>query len=249
MLRWSFLRLGLGMKHLLTKWQVGDGREEALAKYVVEHARRGDVGDVIRVIDEFAYKESFLINVGDEKGALLDKAVERVAPKRILELGTYCGYGALRLARASGPNGKVVSVEFNADNADIARRVIDHAGLSERITVVVGTLGDGGATIRKLRDEHGFTHGAVDLVFVDHDKNAYVPDLRRILDERWLRPGSVVVADNVRFPGAPEYKAFMQAEEGRSFRTMQHETKVEYQSFLKDWVLESEYIGRLAGSA
>jgi catechol O-methyltransferase len=35
------------MRHLLSDWQVGDGREAALAEYVVTHARPGDVDDVI----------------------------------------------------------------------------------------------------------------------------------------------------------------------------------------------------------
>jgi hypothetical protein len=40
--------MAVRMKHLTTEWQVGDGREAALADYVVSHARRGDVGDAIR---------------------------------------------------------------------------------------------------------------------------------------------------------------------------------------------------------
>ena len=64
-----------------------DGREAALAKYVIDHARRGAADDVIRVIDEFAYERSFLINVGDEKGRIPDEAVRDVSARRILELG------------------------------------------------------------------------------------------------------------------------------------------------------------------
>jgi catechol O-methyltransferase len=30
-LRWSVLRMIFGARHLVTNWQVGDGREEALA--------------------------------------------------------------------------------------------------------------------------------------------------------------------------------------------------------------------------
>lgn len=242
-LRWSFLRMGLGMKTLLTQWQVGDGREEAAAKYVADNARPGDIDDAIRAIDEFAYKHSFLINVGDEKGALLDAAVARVQPRRVLELGTYCGYGALRLARAAGPDAKIVSVEFSAENAAIARRIIAHAGADDRVTVVHGTLGDGGATMQTLEREHGVGSGGLDFLFVDHDKDVYLPDLERILVAKWLHAGSVVVADNVRFPGAPEYRAFMKKEEGKRFRTTEHEAHVEYQSILKDLVLESVYYG------
>jgi catechol O-methyltransferase len=240
-LRWSFLRLVVGMKHLTTEWQVGDGREEAVAAYVAERARKGDVDDVIRVIDEFSRHRSLLINVGDEKGEILDAAVRRAAPKRVLELGTYCGYGAMRLARAAGPGAHVHSVEFNEANADIARRIIDHAGLAGRVTVVVGTLGDGGGTADHLA-AGGLADGGLDFVFLDHAKDAYLPDLHTIEGRGWLHPGSVAVADNVKFPGAPEYRAFMREQEGRTWRTEEHETHVEYQSMLKDLVLESTYL-------
>ena len=243
LLRWSFLRLGLGMKHLTKHWQVGDGREAELAEYVLTHARDGDVDDAVRAVDEFCYSRSFMINVGDEKGEILDAAIRRAEPRRLLELGTYCGYSALRTARVMPEGARLVSVEFSADNAEIARRILTHAGVTDRVTVVVGTLGDGGQTIRALEADHGFGEGTVDFVFIDHDKDAYLPDLERIVERRWLREGAVVVADNVKFPGAPAYREHMREREGREWRTTEHEAHVEYQSLLKDLVLESEYVG------
>jgi catechol O-methyltransferase len=242
-LRWSFLRMILGMKKLTTEWQVGDGREEALGAYVAEHARAGDLDDVIRVIDKFCYEQSFMMNVGDEKGELLDAALRRASPGLILELGTYCGYSALRLARVMPEGARVVSIEFNPANAAIARRIWEHAGIADQLNVVVGTLGDGGKTMDALEAEHGFEEGSVEFAFLDHDKDAYLPDLQRILERRWFKPGSIVVADNIKFPGAPEYRAFMAEQEGITWRTVEHETHVEYQSLIKDLVLESEHLG------
>jgi len=242
-LRWSLIRMLLTMKRqLLVHWQAGDGREEKLARTVLATARPGDLTAAIGAIDRFAYDEAFLINVGDEKGEILDGAVRRARPKRILELGTYCGYSALRMALAA-PDAHIHSVEFNAANADVARRIFAHAGVASRVTVVVGTLGDGGATIEALRDRHGFGAGSVDFVFVDHAKEAYLPDLQRIEAAGWLHPGSVVVADNVRFPGAPEYHAYLKQNEGRSWRTTEHQAHVEYQTVIKDLVLESSRLG------
>ncbi|HEY1966485.1 MAG TPA: class I SAM-dependent methyltransferase [Pseudonocardia sp.] len=241
-LRWSFLRMMLGMRHLTREWQVGDGREEAVAEYVARNARRDDLDDVIRAIDEFCQRRRFLMNVGPEKGEILDEVVRRAQPGQLLELGTYCGYGALRLARAA-PRARVITVELMPANAAIARRIHKHAGVGDRVEVVVGSVGDGGATLDRLRTVHGLTEGSLDLVFLDHDKDAYLPDLQRIEAEGWLRPGSVVVADNVRFPGAPEYRAFMRERQGHGWQTREHQTHVEYQAMLKDLVLESTYVG------
>jgi len=79
-------------------------------------------------------------------------------------------------------------------------------------------------------------------VFIDHAKEAYLPDLRRILEQNWLRPGALVVADNIKFPGAPEYRAYMTENQSKRWRTIEHETHVEYQSVIKDLVLVSEYL-------
>ena len=240
LLRWSVWRLGFGMGRFAKTGQIGDGREAALAEYVVNHARRGDVDDVIATIDKFAYEQSILVNVGDEKGELLDAAVRRADPRRVLELGTYCGYSALRIARAA-PAAKVYSVEFAAANADVARRIWMHAGVDDRVACVVGTIGDGGRTLDVLADEHGLSTGNVDFVFIDHDKRAYLSDLQSILGRGWLHPGSVVVADNVKIPGAPKYRGYMQEQQGKLWDTVEHKTHLEYQTMLADLVLESTY--------
>ena len=99
--RWSFLTMMLRGRHVLPEWQVGDGRETALEKYVVARARPGDVDDAIRVIDHFCRHVSYLINVGDEKGKILDNAVER--------------------ARAMPREARLYSPEFNTANAMIAK--------------------------------------------------------------------------------------------------------------------------------
>lgn len=244
LLRWSFVRFLFGLRHMGATWQVGDGREQALADYVCAHARRHDIDDVIRVIDEFCYTKRYMINVGDEKGQLLDRAVAAAHPRRLLELGTYCGYSALRIARVMPTDAVLYSIEFNPANAVVARRIWDHAGTGERIVVVVGTLGDHGRTLGALRDEHEFARGTVDFVFLDHEKDEYLPDLHRILDHELLHPGSVVVADNVRYPGAPQYRAFMHRHEGADWHTREHRSHAEYQRIITDLVLESTYLGR-----
>jgi catechol O-methyltransferase len=227
--------------------QAGDGREQALARYVVANAPRGNLDAVIEAIDRFAYHTAHLINIGDEKGKILDAAVRAAAPTRLLELGTYCGYSALRIVRAMPAGACLVSVERGAGNAAIATRLLRHAGVSQRVCVVVGSLGDGGATLGRLRCQTGLASGGLDFVFIDHGKQEYVPDLERILEQGWLHPGSVVVADNIENPGVPAYRDYMRRHEATLWHTTEHHTHVEYQPQLPDLMLESEYLGTCNG--
>lgn len=242
LLRWSVWRMVTGARNITKTGQIGDGREAAVVDFVLGNARAGDIDDVLAKIDQFAYEKSMLINVGDEKGAILDAAVRRANPAVTLELGTYVGYGALRIARAA-PNAKVYSVELADANAANARRIWTHAGVADRVTCVVGTIGDGGRTLDVLADEHGFGSGTLDFLFLDHDKDAYLDDLKSILDRGWLHPGSIAVADNVRVPGAPKYRAYMREQQGKLFDTTEHKAHLEYQSLVSDLVLESTYLG------
>src|SRR6201991_4243327 len=118
MLRWSFWRMAAGVRNLTITGQLGDGREAA------------EMDDVLATFDKFAYEKSMLINVGDEKGLLLDAAVRRANPALALELGTYCGYGALRIARAA-PTAHVYSVELAEANAINARQIWAHARVAD----------------------------------------------------------------------------------------------------------------------
>nr|WP_309224118.1 MULTISPECIES: class I SAM-dependent methyltransferase [unclassified Mycobacteroides] len=200
---------------------------------------------MINLIDDFGKRKSFLMNVGDEKGALLEDAIRRVQPKQIVELGAFCGYSGLRITRAMPEGARLHSIEISPFNAGIATRVWKHAGVEERATAVVGTIDDE-ITIDRLHTEFGFTPGCIDFLFVDHEHSRYLPDLLILLDGGFLHPGSVVFADNVKVPGAPDYLAYMRKQEGGQWNTTTYKTHLEYQSFIPDLVLESTYRGQKA---
>lgn len=237
MLRRSVLNTIIRAGNLNRTGQFGDGREDAVAEFVTAHTRAGDIDDIIAGMDWFAYNRSFLISIGDKKGKLLDDAVRRSDASLALELGTYCGYSALRIARAA-PATMLYSIEQFPENAAIARRIWAHAGLSDRITCVIGTISDGGHTLDLLQ-QCGLGTETVDFLLLDHDKNAYVPDLCSIAERGWLRPGTVVLADNVKCPGAPEYLTYMQERQGFDWQSVEHRSSLEYQSWIEDIVLES----------
>ena len=82
---------------------------------------------------------------------------------------------------------------------------------------------------------------ALDFVFVDHWKDLYRTDLARLEAQAGLlREGTIVIADNCRVPGAPEYVQYMLSEMGkRDYHTSVIQSTVEYTTET-DEVLVSE---------
>jgi predicted O-methyltransferase YrrM len=107
--------------------------------------------------------------------------------RRVLEIGTLGGYSTIWFARAVGEGGRVVSIEAESANADVARANLRRAGVADRVDVRVGRGAD---VLPTLEGEDAF-----DLVFIDADKESNT--LYLDWAARLGRPGTVVGLDNV----------------------------------------------------
>ena len=149
--------------------------------------------ELLLTLEEEARQENIPI-VGPVVGELLFILARATQARQILELGTATGYSAIYLARGCEPhNGKVVTLESDPVMATRARDNCVRAGLEERIEVW-----EGEALV--LMD--GMT-GPFDLIFLDIDKESYLPALTR--SQRLLRVGGLLVADNVGYAGAQDF--------------------------------------------
>jgi catechol O-methyltransferase len=136
----------------------------------------------------------------------------------------------------------LVTVETSAANASLARQFIAHAGLTDKISVIDGSV-SGGELLEYLKTEasgeaEGATVAPFDLAFIDHDKTAYLMDLKYMLKESLVVKGSVLVADNILFPGAPDYRKFVKSQP-EVFETTEHFGHVEHLPFIKDCITVS----------
>jgi len=205
--------------------------EQALA-YARAHARAGDPESVLAALDRFGRERSFLMNVGDRKGEILDAEVRARRPARALEIGAFCGYSAVRIARLLREwDGRLVSLEASARNAEVARAMVELAGL--------GSLVD----VRHAKAEEAIPSLGTpfDLVFIDHWKDLYLPDLLRLEKHGLLRSGSVVVADNVGLFDASAYFAHVRGSGRYDSRNVA--SSVEYRDELPDAVEISVFKG------
>lgn len=148
------------------------------------------------------------MNVGEDKGKIVTDLIAEVKPQVMVELGGYVGYSALlfgdALRKAGGK--RYFSLEMSPEFAAIIMSLIDLAGLSDVVKVVVGPSGD---SISRLYADGALKH--IDLLFLDHHKPAYTTDLKLCETLRLVAPGTVLAADNVIKPGNPPYLQYVRS--------------------------------------
>jgi predicted O-methyltransferase YrrM len=126
------------------------------------------------------------IAVSAQQGKFLSLLAGAVGARGILEIGTLGGFSTIWLARGAGPDGRVVTLEYEPKHAEVARANLDRAGVGDRVEILVGAALD---SLPKV------TGGPFDLVFIDADKENNPGYLEWAV--KLTRPGSVVIVDNV----------------------------------------------------
>jgi predicted O-methyltransferase YrrM len=128
------------------------------------------------------------INVSATEGKLLQMLVEISGTRRVLEIGTLGGYSAIHFARALPDNGALISLELDENHAEVARKNVERAGLSDKVEIRVG---DARRSLNELVESG---EGPFDIIFIDADKEGYPEYLDWSL--RLSRPGTLILGDN-----------------------------------------------------
>lgn len=123
-----------------------------------------------------------------------------------VELGGYVGYSSILFASALREAGgtRYFSLERNPEFAAVITSLVDLAGLSSIVKVIVGPSD---ASLKRLYSSGVLSR--IDLLFLDHYKPAYTPDLKLCEELGLIDLGSVLAADNVVKPGNPPYLEYV----------------------------------------
>jgi caffeoyl-CoA O-methyltransferase len=122
---------------------------------------------------------------GLPEARLLEALIVIGGARRVLEVGTFTGVGALTMAAAVGEGGRVVTLEVDAQTAEIARRHFAAHPAGDRIELIVGPALD---SLQRVE-------GSFDLAWIDAAKSEYPAYYEAIVDR--LSPRGVIVADNL----------------------------------------------------
>lgn len=134
------------------------------------------------------------MQIAADQGQLMALLARLVGARRCLEIGTFTGYSALAIALALPEDGRIIACDVNPETTAIARRYWQEAGVAGRIEL---RLAPALETLDALLGSGA--EGSFDFAFIDADKENYDAYYERSL--RLLRPGGLIVIDNVLWGG------------------------------------------------
>ncbi len=126
---------------------------------------------------------------GHVQGKFLEILSCLIQPKKILEIGTFTGYGALCLAKGLQPGGELHTIELREEDAQRAREFFSKSLYLNKIFLHIG---DAHVIVPTLNHQW-------DMIFLDADKVSYIDYYELTLP--LLRQGGLLIADNVLFHG------------------------------------------------
>ncbi len=162
-----------------------------LARYIQDHA--GGRDESLRQVEAqtAAMGDLARMQTAPEQAAFLEMLVRLAGARFAVEVGTFTGYGAIRIARGLAEGGSLLCCELDPERAELARANLDAAGVGERVEIRVGPAIE---TLRAMPDEQ-----TIDFAYLDADKTGY-PDYYEELVSR-LSPGGLLAIDNVFMAG------------------------------------------------
>lgn len=144
-------------------------------------------------------------------------------------LGTFIGYSSLRIAALMPDNALLVTIESNTTSANIAHRIHEHAGASQRIHIVADSTDHIIPQLKTL-----FHIDSFDFIFIHHNGTVYLRDLKLLEQEDLIKSGTMIVADNIVIPGAPDYLNYIRNSPNYSSELLK--SKLGYSNYILDGV-------------
>jgi caffeoyl-CoA O-methyltransferase len=163
--------------------------DKAVEQYAHDHTK--PESDLFRRLREETFRETQYpqMQVGRIEGQFLKLLVRLTGARRVLEIGMFTGYSGLMMAEGLPDDGRLITCDVDPKAEAIARRYFAESGHGHKIEVRMGPALETIATL----------DGALDMVFIDADKTNYLNYYEAVMG--LVRPGGLIVADNVLWSG------------------------------------------------
>lgn len=147
-----------------------------------------------RLREETASMPMAVMQIAPDQGQFMALLVRLIDARKAIEVGVFTGYSSLCVARALPPDGHLLCCDVDEHWTAVAQRYWREAGVDDRIELVLAPASE--TLARRLDDGAA---GSYDFAFIDADKTSYDDYYEKCL--RLLRPGGLIVLDNVLWSG------------------------------------------------
>tara|TARA_Y100000590_G_scaffold301681_1_gene340107 strand:+ start:346 stop:984 length:639 start_codon:yes stop_codon:yes gene_type:complete len=163
--------------------------DRKIMEYVINNSE--DEPELLKELAKETYQKILQPRMlsGHPQGRILSILSKLIRPKRILEIGTYTGYGTICLAEGLTDDGKIITIDKNEEIIDFQNKYFEKSGYREKIIQLNGEALD---IIETLSDKF-------DIVFLDADKENYIEYYKSI--SKKLVKGGILISDNVLWSG------------------------------------------------
>ncbi len=126
---------------------------------------------------------------GHLQGRVISMLSHMIAPKDLLEIGTYTGYSSICWSEGLQPSGKIHTIDINEELEDFTAHYFEKAGITNNIELHIGNALE---IVPTLDVEW-------DVVFIDADKTNYSNYFDLVIDR--VKPNGYIIVDNVLWSG------------------------------------------------
>jgi predicted O-methyltransferase YrrM len=163
--------------------------DENIDRYARDHSQ--EELDILKKINRETHLKVMSPRMlsGHMQGNFLSMLSKMIAPKYILEIGTYTGYSAICLAQGLQTGGELHTIDVNEELEKRVRGYFTEAGMDGKIIFHIGDALKIIPTLKKT----------FDIVFIDADKENYSNYYDLVFDN--VSPGGYIIADNVLWSG------------------------------------------------
>ena len=169
---------------------IAEINKKEIIEYCENHSHKDST--TLKEIIDYTFKNELAPQMisGVQVGNLLQSLIILKGAKKILDIGTFTGYSALKMAEALPNDGEVHTCELGENHIKTAQSFFDKSKHGHKITLYHGEA---------LKTIDSFSSKNFDLCFIDADKNNYINYYLKCVE--LLKPMGCLILDNMLWGG------------------------------------------------
>ena len=203
-------------------------------KHILRFDRYPDPDAILQYVDDYCYSRHWMMHIGDGRkaDALEDAIADKLLLHRggddsrgilVVEMGSYCGYGAVKILKNLSRDDHLICIEKDIRCIDYTNRLVQLCQFAERgnFSLLYNNKSSAEMLYELMEMMLALQKQCVDVLFLDHEKGLYLSDLRLFEEAELLTTGSAVVADNILSFNSPLSEYLRHVEDRTAYSSSQ----------------------------